>query len=510
MEPIPFSIETTFSEFARTVAEAKLYPYGDKIDIELQEAIQTGNRERYIVLLEEIANTLEEVEFFDSSSNLVTALIRRYGRSIDIEKIPLTKLADISRNRIAFRDFFTRELDIKEILAYLSGCIGKDESFSDLYARLISALLAKDIETVELTVSDLNNASILFNNITTFRNWFFDRVIDDDLGPFLRVLPAFIRKDADQLAAALGRSYTVEREALIQVLDGIENVSRYQGYRDTVIGFSELARRTAFLEDPQYIPLEGELTKTVAERGRDFIPILFLYTDWCFNVQFSDLHTFFTGNKRVTVEAGESIYLRRFGIENVTFDTVDYDIHKEGIRVRLELEDGFCFEFIAYNPNERPDGWVEVFVDRLGLSYTRIYELMIFIQGLLMDVLRYRDHLQRGTYKEEVQTARRLLKVSDKIAHVRINCLDISRRLLMAAGIEGRFLHDVDVIDPVTAEVYRRRSVLQYALSIKDANVIKKLRIMNSALFTDLAKAFIVTSDISSIAACEYVLLQRL
>jgi len=541
MEQDTVSKGVSFKELADVIASIQVSPFIHKIDIELQQAILAGDRERCIVLLEEIARDVSSIEFFDYCVKSVRSLTKRHGKSININDVPLTKLAEVARDGVAFGDFFMRELSINEVLAYLSGCCGQLDAYSVVYAKIISALLAKDIESLGLQVSDFQNAVILVGNIITFRTWFFDRVIEGGLDPFLRVLPAFIHEDAEQLGVALGRFYSsnmktlvADRDALLGILEGIQNKPRYQRYRDTILRFSRLARRTVFLEDTDYVPFERNVAKVAIVEMRDSPFVLnttFSYIDLCFYDQYKQIHAFFAMNRRVIIDPQESIYLRRIGIRNIIFDIVDYERMKHGIRVGLELNDGFYFEFIVYDPKERPDEWLVVLADRMRVSDARVYEFMIYIQCLLLDILRYRDCLARGTSKSEADTARRLTKTLNQTVTIKINSLDITRRLLqgkIAKSLEtqevrmreftpfynGRrvyFSRYLDMINPLTGEVSRGDGFFQYYLPITLVDSNEHLRKINDLdQYTDWESAFIAISDISSIAACEYVLLQRL
>lgn len=544
------------------------FAFMDLADSALQLACIERNPTGAAELLKRIAAEVGQTTFVNLGVKTV-GTSRRGRRKDKVVKPSDMTIAEIGFGGIKVGDFFSRSLGIEEIITYLLARGVVRKSYADVFGGLIPGLLCTPVERTDVSSQDLSEAQILFENITRFREWILESFIDGDIETLCRILPAFAIEEVQRLGMFVGEQFVNDPEVVLPLLKSMSSIPALQRSGKQIWDMSYQIQKVIFKQNPNYIPFGRAIAERAmieSLRSEEVLAIAFSEIDREFADRYGEIFKMINSVRFLEVSAGESLFLRRLGIERIRFK-IDRAYDLENITIEIECEDGFVLELALMEPCKRESGWVEAYTELTGLSTQRIYELAAYLEGYLLDI----DRLVNTVKKTEDKAAGKLknaFRKKKKRRDVRIESLTIARSLLARAGFinpllvdnqslrfpipredlwdegvidERRYIIDhisdpFDFIDPETAEVFRfyAQGSFYRTLTYEDMSPEEVLARYPQAMVYDITqdtldegweqrilfnglsktndwqKLLTILGNVSYVGALEYILLQQL
>jgi len=460
----------------------------DAVDRQLIIAcVYEKSYKKTISIIEAIANSISNISFIQHGIEKVRGT-RSRGSKRRV-KPQMETIGQIRFGEICIEDFFTRSLQIEEIISFFSALGGSRHTTAEVYSGYISAFLYLPLYEISipesLTIRNIRVINIL-DNIKRFQKWALDNFDTYHIPNLCSVLPAFHNTELVRLGMVLGHAYSISPQYIYEVVSSIQSLPEFQGYSESIY-FLRLGLYKAIETYTSGFSLFREAVEASAIVENSNVGVLehaYEIVNGRYEESFDRIITTLSRRKTIELLACDSLYLERLGIKGVAFKALQ---DEERIDVEIELESGHIYSLVLIKPNERSDNWVEEFAISSGFSVKRVYELSIFLEAAVLDL--YDLSLLRKTKAKGP-----LREVRKRVFsfHNPVGILDIARVMLSRAGfvnplyirgndvtvttmdsheelhmngitVYGRnIIRRVDVVDPETAEVHEGYNVRYY------------------------------------------------
>ncbi len=543
------AIREEFENARESVRETAM-PMLRSVDVDLREACKRRDKEAVLSLLNQVAAGIDNVSYIEIKEGVIR------GRAIEYSFIPIGEYVESSMVGIEFGgvcvgDFFSRELTIDDILSYLSERGGRRGTYTEILGGIVPALLALPLEKVDITDSCLNESvQILYKNIWVFKNWVIENL--DNLKTLADCLSTFEGEEIKSIALFFGEYADLTEETILVLRD--ELLKKRDAVADKIEKYKldtlRVAVQNTFMRSIGYVPFRGAITcssLTEAIGAPDVMSEAFMMVDGVFGEVYQEVLEILGQHRELRIDASESLYMRRLGIESITFTR-----ESEGlISVILNSTDWYRADLFLQKPDERPDGWESLLCIEEGIPPHRVYEIVAYIEAILVDLVRLRGIVEGNMVKADKALGKILYPSKRKKGETYIDSLVISRRLMEQLGFscplsvchssgpldehrggnsysrfraygaftDTRYLvegNHFDYVDPDTGEVFAgARTLFYFPLRYEDVHEVNKegfdrieflVRDINSQwhfLFEEL-------NQFCSLGSMEYVLLRRL
>lgn len=451
MNEIPLrEVKTSVRDYTPEAALAFMNLADRDLQLACIERDPTGVAE----LLGRIAAEVRQTTFINLGVKTV-GTSRRGRRKDKVVKPSSMTIAEIELGGIYVEDFFTRSLEIEQMVTFLLAKPAKMYTYADVFSSLISSLLSCPLEKVAVHNGELDRASILLQNVSRFRSWMIQSFLDGNIERLCSVLPAFVKAEVQRLGLAVGEGFISEPQIVISQLKAMMSLPSLQGSHEQMWIMFHSAQRRMFDENPDYIPFgravsEGAMTENIT--SAEILKSVCATLDIEFGVHFDEILNVLGRIKSLTVKAEESLFLRRLGITGIKF-SIDGKKGSRDINLEIESEDGYVLDATLIEPDIRGENWVEAYAQPRRMSVQRVYEITAYLEGYLLDLVT----LKNISGRVDDKTIARLINLfgaRGKREHVIPESVTVARFLLQRAGFVNPLQVEIESFNfPIPSEV---------------------------------------------------------
>ncbi|MEA3357125.1 MAG: hypothetical protein U9Q67_01710, partial [Patescibacteria group bacterium] len=355
-------------------------------DVVLQQACKDGSTDKAVSCLERIATGIEKAEFVDLRK-------RRRGRSRR-QSTPSEhrRMGDLKIGNLLVSAFIDQDLSIDEIIIALNERKRSDTSFGEIAEGIIPSLLSAELEHLNIEPNKLKRSRLLYNNIVRYRDWMLEKALQRDIAPILNVLPAFEDVERMRLGYSVGTwlaDKPSEAIALVQAAPDSKLSNEESTYFED---FAKGVMLGMWENNHEFRPFE----QTVAERAlverREAEEALLIASETIeteLERAFPKITKLVSTAKEIVIKSADSLYLYRLGITELKFSS-----DKQHISAEITLACGFKFDVGLVPPSKRPRDWVQEFSINNRITDNRTSEIAIYIQAILLDLIRYKKAIR--------------------------------------------------------------------------------------------------------------------